>query len=381
METNYTTTEFPNFFARERYRKASNIEEALELCDADFSYSRSKIAVEQISLEKNLSIRFNGEQYQLTEKAFTDLCKVLGVPPKFAKEIPTELTVTIVDKLKSLHEQQIVLIYRDNVVVGVINPSKFLHSRAKKQRPHYLPVTNLQTLQLIKNVWNNSGNTASISISDAGLRVEAVDPEQTIEPKSKPGDITNIGLSVTSSETGGPMLQAKGYTLRLVCTNGATVPENFGLLRFNTDWRVNIDYRLDNFGKRLLNFKVDVEDLKNSYDRLTVGTISEFQFYSIYRQARYIYKNDPEGELKADKTLDVKAEERKEIFESVRKRQAEIRGLATDSIEPPQQTNFQAWDVFNSITAQARRETYINRVALERLGGDMIQIFGQQRLS
>jgi len=379
--TNRSTqqTEFSEFFAPERYLHTKDISKALEASSAAFRYHRHEIALAQFFLDDDFTLTFNGNRFRLTEKGFEDLCKIVKVPVNFAKIIPADLVVSIIERLKFLHQQTVVPISRDDVIVGIVDPMKWTHSRAKVRRPQYLPITAPQILHLIEKVCKDRDDPLSITIADSGLLIEVTDSSLLIEPK--PGDVTQIGFAITASETGGPMPQARGYTLRLICSNGATVPEIFGLIRFNTDWRVNLNRRLEAFGAGLQTFALDIDCLRNVYMRITTEPVTDHLFYSLYRQARYIYRNTPHQEHLVDKALGVRQEQRQQLVSHVRRHQADLRSVSTAPIEPPQATNLLAWDIFNSITAMAREETYQRRVSLEDLASDVFRAYMPQNLN
>ena len=366
-------TAHPELFAPERSSRAESIDEALALCATDFRYTRHQIPAAQVFLDDDLALHFGGDRYALTEKAFDDLCNLVGVPLTFAKGIPTDLVSIIVERLKTFQPQLIVPIARDHTVVGIVNPRKWTHSRAQAHRAEFRPVSNATILRLLEKLRGAFGGPPRILLADSGLAVELLHPALTLEPKV--GDITRVGLAITSSETGGPMPVARGYTLRLVCANGATVPARLGLLRFDTDWRVSLERRLAAFQEGLQGFALDVGRLEAAYARLVAESISDQFFYNLCRQVRYLYRHDPNGERLADAALGVASEARQQIVGQVRRRQAELRSAGGARPEPPHTTGLQPWDIFNHITAAAREETYRRRLALEHLASDVLAAF------
>jgi hypothetical protein len=256
-------------------------------------------------------------------------------------------------------------------VVGLVDPRKWTHTRAKERRPHYVPVTNAQLLRLILDHWSDLEDVPRITIADSGMSIEILNSRQAIEPKV--GDVTHLGLAITNSETGGPSPQARGYTLRLVCTNGATLPKTFGLIRLSTDWRVNLDRRLTVFEVELRDLRVDIKRLRVAYERLAVEMLTDHAFYNLYRQVRYIYRYFEHTELLADHTLGVPGESRQQIVTAVRRRQKELREGTNTTAQLPKPTQFAAWDIFNNLTASAREESsQPRRLELERLAGDLL---------
>jgi hypothetical protein len=360
-----------DLFAPERSTTASTLEEALAACESIFRYARAEIELGRIFLDDELRLSFNGVSYHLTEKAFDDLCTLLSIPVKFAKGIPTDLVEKIVNRLRDLHQETVVVIHRDEVVVGILSPQKWLRSRAKIHRPCYMPVTNLQVLQMIEKVWKN--RAIQIIISDSGLKVNSISPELSVEPKV--GDITKLGLTIISSETGGPMPQAKGYALRLICQNGATLPEDFGILRFSTDWRVSMDRRLEAFAEGLRNFALELERIHKAYQELVSTNLNICLFYNLYRQLRYLCRFCPDPEEKVDAALGIEREKRRELLSLAREWEAAVR--RGEVIGPPPQAGISAWDIFNNLTVAGRDESdYRKRMGLERIAGNLLRVFG-----
>lgn len=187
------------------------------------------------------------------------------------------------------------------------------------------------------------------------------------------GDITRVGLVITGSETGGSLPVARGHTLRLICTNGATVPRAFGEVWFSSDWRIHFDRRLAAFEAELGALTLQVDRLREAYDRLIAETITDFGFYNLYRSVRYVYRHAPQGETRADQALGVEPERRREIIAQARQRQAELRTGVSSGAWVQGSTEFVSWDVFNQLTATAREEPYQRRVALERIAGGLLQ--------
>ncbi len=370
----------PDFLAQEQWLETTDLDEALAACETGFRFSRTEISVAQLSLDSSLALRVGDETYRLTERAFDDLCAIVKLPVSFAKVIPTDLTSTIVQRLKRHHQQTVVLITRDRTVVGIVDPLKWSHRGSPQgtRRPHYQPVEGAVLLRVIQKVWTGLDQALRIVVADSGLLVELVRPGAEIQPRV--GDVTRVGLAITSSETGGPMPQARGFTLRLTCTNGAALPEQFGLARFSGDWRVNFEVRLAAFEAELRRLSLDLEALRAVYARLLTERVTDHLFYNLHREVRYIYRRQEHGDALADRALGVDQQVRQEISGQVRRRQAELRRGSPDRLEGPRLTGLLAWDVFNAITAAAREEPYQRRVALQRLGGDLLGGSGRNGL-
>lgn len=360
----------PDLFDPERTFTTDNFDHAREACHEDFNYRRIEIALDRFVLDEEFRANVEGEQYGLTEKAFDDVCTVLDVPARFARHVPRDLLTIIVDRLADLHQQTVVAVARDDVIVGMVDPARWSGAR-KTSRPHYLPVSNGELLSLTEKVWGARGDRPHITISDIGLSVEVVDPTITVEPSV--GDIIRVGAAVTGSETGGPAPSARGYTLRLVCANGATVPTSFGTVHFSTDWRVGHERRVEAFTNAIHGFSLDMARIQRAYDGIAEGELTDHQVWTLHRQAAYVFRCQPHAELQADRVLGVDEDTRKRLVAAVRERQSLLRRGNSSAALP---SGLRAWDVYNTVTANARDGgSYRRRVALEALGGDLLQAF------
>jgi len=367
----------PDLFAQELSISTDDFDRAREDCEREFNYRRLEVTLDQLSLDEDFRVDVDGETYTLTEHAFDDICTILDVPQRFAHEITRELFTITVDQLAPLHQQAVVLVVRDDVIVGVVDPAKWSGGR-QSIRPHYLPVTNLELLSLTEKVWSPRGVQPLINISDAGIAVEVADPKVAVE--AQVGDVINIGVIVTGSETGGPAPVARGYTLRLVCSNGATAPMGFGNARFSTDWRVRPARRLEAFEQAVNEFSIDVERLQQAYHGVVDGELNDDLFWRLHRQATYVLRRVTGFEVTVDAMFGVEPAQRKRLVAAVRQRQGLYRRDHNPTVLLPQPSGVRAWDVYNGITAAARDEpVFHRRVALEQLGGDLLEEFAPQR--
>lgn len=375
--TSTTVTIGTELFVPELQFATDHFDQAKALCDRELVYRRVETTLDLITVDEDFRLTVSGTKYDMTENAFDGLCAVLAIPLQFARQVTLELFGIIVDRLGRLHQQAVVIVIRETVIVGVVNPAKWSHTRANAtSRPHFEPVRNIELLTAIEKFWNDRGDV-HIVITDAGVAVDVIDQEKIIEPKV--GDVVRVGASITGSETGGPAPVARGYTFRLACSNGAIVPTAFGSVRFSTDWRVRHERRLEVFGAELAEFLVDVDDIRSAYADLIAGELGDQRFWILHRQAAYIYRRLPGHERIADGVLGVDEDHRKALVRSLRQRQEVVRRRPHESfVSMPSGLNL--WDVHNSITAAARKEVdHGRRVALERLGGEMLTITTEAR--
>lgn len=367
----------PDLFAPELSMATADFEHARKLCEQEFDYRRREIGFDRIVVDEDFHVSIGDDTYALTEKAFDDICGILAVPRRFALEITRELFTIIVDRIGRLHQQTVVLVVRDGVIVGIVDPAKWSGGTVTA-RPHYLPVTNTELLSVTQKIWKPRGIQPRITIADAGLAVEVLDPSFTVEPQV--GDVVTVGVIVTGSETGGPAPVARGYTLRLACANGATAPMSFGNARFNTDWRVRPERRLAAFERAVSDFSLDMERVREAYQGVVDGELTDDLFWRLHRQATYALRRSPGVDRSVDAMFGVQPAQRKQLVAAVRERQGVFRRDRNPTVLSPRPSGIRAWDVYNGITGAARDESVYNRrVALERLGGDLLHEFAPRR--
>jgi len=364
--------QLPDFLAPEQFFQSHDMHESIYFCAEHFTYTQRETAVAQVNMDEELSLSTNEQQYHITEKAHSDLCNMLGIPITFSYDIPVDLNPIIVQRLKLLHAQSVIVVARGDTIVSLVDPLKGARGRGKaagarlKKKPHYMPLANLTLLHMLEKVCSGADVDTRITLSDRGMQVEILHKEESFTIEPVVGDVTRVGLAVTNSETGGALPLATGYTLRLVCTNGSTIKQNFGLARFSSDWRCTMERRLDRFTAELQSLSQDVKDkcgqLHEAYKRMAHEYLDDEDFYSLYRQAQYLSRGVTNISEHIDGIFGVEPGQRQEIIGRVRQRQRERQAANIAAIEPPQSTSLLAWDVFNGITAAARDEVRYHRV-------------------
>jgi hypothetical protein len=382
---NVVSQQFPYFFAPERFYKTPSLEDSIHFCAKYFAYTQQEVSIAKISMEDAFVLTVDGQPFSVTEKAVSDLCSILDIPFAFALSIPTDLIALIVRRLKTFHTQSVLMIAREDedTIVSLVDPMKGAETREgvrTKKKPHYLPIPNLALLRMLQKVWNSEDVDTRVILTDHGVQVEYLHNAApfTIEPVV--GDVTRVGVAITNSETGGPLPVAKGYTLRLRCTNGATVATDTKLSRFSNDWRCSVSWRFEKFAEGLRSLMQDMQSkctaLQTAYSRMVEAKLDDLQFHAWYAKAQYLYRSMANRSEHIDRIFGVDPDERQAFLKRERKWQKAKRTVTTGAIAPPELTNLIAWDVFNGITAAARDEMrYSRRTGLESLAADVVNAF------
>jgi hypothetical protein len=382
---NIVSQQFPYFFAPERFVKTHSLEDSIHFCSTHFAYTQQEVAVAKISMEDAFVLTVDGKPYSVTEKAISDLCSIFHVPFEFALSIPTDLTAMIVRRLKELHTQSVLMIAREDedIIVALVDPMQWAKTRdgvRMKKKPHYQPIPNLALLRMLEKVWSSEDVDTRVILTDQGLQVEYLHnaAPYTVEPVV--GDVTRVGVAITNSETGGPLPVARGYTLRLRCTNGATVLTDTKITRFSNDWRCSWQWRFEQFAETLRALMQDMQSkcaaLQTAYSRMLEAKLNDLQFHTWYAKAQYLYRSMPNRIEHIDRIFGVDEAERQAFLKRERKWQKAKREVTRAAIAPPELTTLIAWDVFNGITAAARDEQrYSRRIGLENLAADIVSAF------
>lgn len=332
--------------AREKEVVAQSIEDALDLVNTDFLVKSTGADLKEIDISKDGTLSVGSLACPMTDWAFESLCQLLKIPVPFARSIPPELLLQNLNKLKEENNQRVTLLLsRDTVINVVPNP--------------YHPAGNADMLLRLKKevVPEMALELGDIRISDRGMEVSFLKEGVAVEPA--PGDITRFGLRVSNSETGWRGAKAGFYLFRLVCTNGAIVSNNWGTAEWDYDYRISRERSLQNFIGQIIKLNVDFAKFEDSYNRLLDRELMAVEFVNVRRRMSRIVGND-----NADRITRVSKEERNRLNAEYREGN---RMLATGVI---------LYDLYNNITDAAKTYPFVQRRALEMLGGSVIDLTG-----
>jgi hypothetical protein len=369
---------YTQVFADERTLTTDSLDQAQKAIEQDFSYDRLEIQMEDINVDPDLGVRFNGHLYVPTEKAFADLCGVVQprLPLPVAQGWPHDVAAWVLQRLSRLPQKTVIACVRGDVVVAFIDPGRHRDSGSKGPA-QYRPLALATVLDVCKRIWK-SGQKVGVVLDDRGLAVSLIHDELRVEPQK--GDTTEVGVRITASETGGPQPVAAGFTLRLICTNGATLAQDFGQARFSTDPRVKQETRLERWRRELAELvpAMDLEVLRAAYERMAHEQMLDQDWYRLYRNVGNVFRrgvvraprHDEEGRMPADRVLDVSSKQRDEIKSAVMARQRAYRD--THVMADPEPTPWSVYQVMNTITAAAQNERPARRLALEELAGKLV---------
>ncbi|MCA9211917.1 MAG: DUF932 domain-containing protein [Planctomycetales bacterium] len=329
--------------AREtRLSDATSLQKLLESDEYRTSYVRT--ALDQIEFYDNGTMTVEGRNMPYLQGVHEDLAKCAGIPLSFGYGIPFELFKTNFEGLKKLRSRGITLCVVRDSVVGIA-PAGYHPVKTREV---------LNRLDLNEDVWRCNKAT----VSDFGVELDLAVPTATIEPEQ--GDIINVGIRITNSETGGDALCASLSTLRLVCTNGSVFRSTENVVYFKKYQKRTADAALRAFISHALKLKDRAQSLaQNIYQDVLDRPLRDDQMVSLFRGLQRRVGSSEE----AESILDIESEERRDI-----QRRERLRG----SDDEPALTRFMVFDVHNQITAAARRRRLLLRQSLEQLGGSLL---------
>jgi len=319
------------------------MDQAVTLLNSDFSVRQIGFDLDNLTLKDEGRILFAGYTYSFTDWTFESLCRILRLPAAFARSIPFDLLVENIDRLKIDHNQRVIALISRDILINVV--------------PHpYVAARSTDLLNRLTSIQASQGfERLEARLSDRGMVLNFLSDGFTAEPV--PGDITRIGLSILNSETGYHGAKSSFYLHRLVCSNGATLSNSWGSVGWSYDSRLSYERSLSNFIDGIEQIKIDFERFDGSYARLINREIHAFEFINTWRRlGRMVGTED------ADRISGVDKDKRNEWSREVR--EGDRRQL----------TGIPAYQLYNNITQAARRYTFVQRRALEGLGGSIVDL-------
>jgi hypothetical protein len=224
-------------------------------------------------------------------------------------------------------------------------------------KPEYRPAKSIEVIDRLSSV-NGQWSFKAARLSDRGVAIDLIKPGLVAHPEA--GDEIQFGIQITNSETGFRGLKASLFSLRLVCTNGAVLADEYGTARWNYDRRMSHSTSINKFFENVLALETKHERQRSLYQGITDRHLMDTEFLRLLRRLRAALRSDADS---LDTLLGIESAERKAIQAAVHDREYG---------EPPALTEFGVYDFHNRITAAAQRLPFHQRMSLEELGGAML---------
>jgi len=162
------------------------------------------------------------EPKPLRSSAFSSLMSRIGAPADFIRKLPAPLQLATTNYLLSEHnENAATLRLRGNEVAAVVSG-------------RYAPLDPQELLSCVRDALVRFDLLEQVRVR--GVASGLVDNMRLILPSEsvavKPGDVSHVGLDISTSSFGRSAIHLSPMVWRLVCTNGLRRPERRGQLSF-----------------------------------------------------------------------------------------------------------------------------------------------------
>ena len=156
---------------------------------------------------------------ELRSTAFSMLCTRLGAPADFIRKLPQPLQLALLNYLCSLGDrpEDVVLRIRGNEISSIVTA-------------RYAALDAEQLVDTIRTALVRHGLIDSVRVRAVATGItdviRLVLPSEAVPVKV--GDVSLVGLDVSSSSFGKSAIHVRGMVMRLVCTNGLRAPSSIG---------------------------------------------------------------------------------------------------------------------------------------------------------
>ena len=111
-------------------------------------------------------------------------------------------------------------------------------------------------------------------------------PGSVVEPVV--GDIVELGIALTNSESGGRQLKASAYSYRLACTNGAIMADAIGTARWPNDPRMTSAASLLAFQRCVSELTEKLEAVASLYTANVDSLVPDVELFNLWRRVAYV---------------------------------------------------------------------------------------------
>lgn len=301
---------------------------------------RKVMPLRDIDIINLSSIGYKGAQIKLSERAFGDLLKVVGLPVKFTRDLDKlfnkDAQLKFIQNLKTAIQAN-----KDLTVTLYINKED--KTCIKVSKANVQIISNEGAIQTIEQIVDQAGlviNDFSVNNTDGGFSMNTTNPNSLFNIEGFKDEAHTGGVSFSNDPRDG--FKVTPYVNRLVCTNGMTMrsdDDEFKLDDTGADGFKKFFNKLGDFikrGFRPTNFDKNVESAVN-----TRASLNEMKLAS----------DEIMKSLPADKTLNDIA--RWVPFLETKNRYHNI-GVDTNALTTKQmqgaKTGQTVWDLLNGVT-------------------------------
>ena len=316
----------------------------IELVETTYRVDHEHTTLESIALKPDGTLYTPEGEWQVTRDFLEHCSLAIGMPLAYAYKILPELFCENVAQRQAETTAPVTISRVGNVATGLIVDRK----------SRYRPAC---TGDVLRAVRRSEGLTlCRASVSFAGVDVELSQAGNVVEPTV--GDIIQLGIAITNSESGGRQLKASAYSYRLRCTNGAIMSDEIGTARWPNDLRMTVAASLLAFQKQVSVLIDKLESVAPLYTTNVDRLVPDVELFNLWRRVSYVLSRN-----EADDVLGIAEDERRDLQQLIRFR---------DVRESPTITDRKAYDVHNRITFAAHGRNFRNRRSLQEIGGEFL---------
>ena len=319
-------------------------DELIEVVETSHRVDHEQTTLESISLKPDGTVQTPVGELRVTRDFLEHTSAAIGMPLGYFYDITPELFCSNFKQRQAETTSPITISRVGDVATGLILDGK----------SRYRPARTGEVLRSIHRLDGLSFRRASVSFT--GVDVELVRLGSFVEPVI--GDIVEIGVAVSNSESGGRQLKAAAYSYRLRCTNGAIMADEIGIARWLNDPRMTEAASLRAFQKDLTLLADTLESVAALYQATIDRPVPDVELWNAWRRvARHVPRTE------ADDVLGISEDERRDLQQLIR-----LRGPR----EPAVTTERNAYEVHNRITHAAHGRNFRIRRGLQELGGEFL---------
>tara|TARA_R100000278_G_scaffold77128_1_gene60005 strand:- start:189 stop:1280 length:1092 start_codon:yes stop_codon:yes gene_type:complete len=338
-------------FAAVNTLKSTDYNELKDAVKSDYQYNSHTVDFSQLDITDEGYLQWLGNENQMTQAAFKALCRRLHIPDPFAKQINWDLLKHNITELSRTSDKQCQIFTRksDGVVVNVANDM-------------FIPLAN----ELFLNELQKLSPTIKRGVlSDNLMEIDITQPRfgdlDYKDLEIEKGDIIESGFNLNNSPTGHLLTNAKQFLLRLVCTNGMTMPSREGFVKLRNKFGRNIDNALDNFLYKLGEMAMNTQGIEDQIKSLN-RPLNVLEYAKYYKGIQGIIKDEDYTDtsiFKIDK-------DQRLIY------LAQDRAYKKGVLSKLEKTNLNGYSVLNRLTDKAKSFDQDQRQKLEAYAGQMI---------
>jgi hypothetical protein len=334
----------PKNLALDEVLNPKDFDALIELVETSYRVEHEQTTLESISLKPDGTTHTPAGEWQATRDFLECCAAAIGMPKAYAYKITPELFCENFARRRTETTVPITISRIGEVATGLIVDRK----------SRYKPARTADVLRAIPQTHGLEFRRASVCF--AGVDVEWVRHGVVVEPAV--GDVVEIGIAMTNSESGGRQLKASAYSYRLVCTNGAIMADSLGTARWPNDPRMTVGGCMRAFQANVDVLCRKLNGVSSLYTVANERLVPDDELWNAWRRVSYHVPRPV-----ADEIFGMSEIERQDLEHLIRHR---------DRREWAMPTRWTAYEIHNEITRAAHGRPFRIRRALQELGGELL---------